>query len=332
MLRSGRSPGICVAGIHKPAFQIKGLCCPVSFDCLFRAAVPAVWKKGMPDIPARRAGLKERRPAGRTGVGFFLFASFHRNHDPVDGSARPVEEPAGTGPDRVFADRTEESFVGFPVLPDDPEGLGKCNGTDEMHQYAANGQKKRNDQEILEIPGRKVLMNHQADLEEGGTSECKEDGKIDMRPFSYDQDCGNSKEGNQYGELEERQFQPVFLQEAIVLLSGRLALGFDAHLRLFLLLFECMLLTDQVGHGLIHRLIFPLIFQEKVQAARDVVLLFPGKGDVLLDAEFLEFQELVDGLLKIPGAVSDKALGFLLIHYLQGDIVNLLCKGIPLLD
>ena len=63
-----------------------------------------------------------------------------------------------------------------------------------------------------------------------------------------------------------------------------------------------------------------------VQLQPEVCLLCFRKRNVLLNAQFLELQELVNCLLKVSGAVTDETLRFILILYLAIQINNLLVK------
>ena len=88
----------------------------------------------MPDLVTGGTLLKYHVSAGRTGVLLLLVSPVCWNNRLVYGSPRPEEETAGANAYRIFTNGTQETFVGLPVLLDQPLRLWEGDRANEMNQ------------------------------------------------------------------------------------------------------------------------------------------------------------------------------------------------------
>ena len=192
----------------------------------------------MPQPAAGFALLEQGGSAGRAGIGL-LPAGFTGERDLVHGTPRPEHVFPRTGPDRVFAHGAEETLVGFPVLLRQP--LGPREGHDPYHRHknSHHGYEQTENEDIFEVPGRKIFVDHQGGFYQYRASEGQKKRKVDASPFSHDKGSCRGKQRQQYGKLKGRKPEIVFLHEPSVFHCRRLPLLSDLFLQLLPLRLQC---------------------------------------------------------------------------------------------
>lgn len=231
-----------------------------------------------------------------------------RNHDLSDCPTRPEKETARPHPYGVLTHRAEESFVCLSVLLQQRLWLREGNRANEVNQKPRHRNQEAADQDVFEVPDGEILMHHQSDPDQRRRAKGKEQREIDACILLDENDRRNNKNRQQDRQLEESKLQMVFFAESVELLSGRFPLPFHFLVSLRLFTNKPVLPLQQVRDGLTQLLIFSLIIQKKVQAAREVRLFGLRKGNAFFQAEFPEFDELVNGLLQIARTVPHDPL------------------------
>lgn len=217
----------------------------------------------MPYFVAGLAFLEEFAPAGWAGVWFFMISCVRWDHDLIDRSPGPKQETSRTSPNWVFADWTQKTFVGFPILFDEPLGLGKGDCADEVDQNPCNDNQEATNEDVFEVFGGKVFVNNECNLDQGGYAKGEEKREVNAAALSDDEDSCHSKNRQQDRELKERQFEAVFLIELFELLKGWLPLPIDLLGNLILFQNKLLLLFDHFRYRPAQLLVFGLVLQEK---------------------------------------------------------------------
>lgn len=283
-------------------------------------------------LVAGRTFLEKAVAARRAGIDLFLIAAIVGHNDLVDGAARPEKKTARPGADGVFTHRAQKPLVGFPVLLDQPLGFWKGDSADEMNQQSRHYDQQTTDEDVFEVPGREVLVNHQGDLEQGGRAKGQVHRKVDALTFPDDKNRCRRQNRQQYCQLKQCQFQSMFATKSVELRSCRLALFFNLLFCLIPFPNKLLLAFQHVRNGLTQLLVFRLVVQKEIQAAGEVRLFRVGEGDVFLHAKFLQLDELVDGLLEVAGAVPDNTLLLLLVVDLARQIGDLIIQVAAFFD
>ena len=147
--------------------------------CIFLpAAVLAPGEQGMPDPAALRALLEEHRAAGGAAVGLVLSAVFGRNE--LFQAAPGPEQVFPRAPAyREFADRAEEMFIPLPMLLPELPGVRKGRPSDEINDEPPHGGEQSCHEQVADIPGGKILMNHEGGLHQHRRGEAEKEGEVE---------------------------------------------------------------------------------------------------------------------------------------------------------
>ncbi len=69
----------------------------------------------------------------------------------VHRSPGPVEKPARAGTNGILANGAHETFIGLPVLPEEPVQLGISYGINEMHERAGHHPQQGEEKDVFEV-------------------------------------------------------------------------------------------------------------------------------------------------------------------------------------